>query len=899
MNEGYCKRLLFAWGIIFLFVITSAPLISDKISEKSDTLVNINEPEDQAYYSNWNPASRTDLNSTFGGGFNNSDDSLINAVTYNSTHVFYTGYRVSLGVVYMWWGFRTHSSYSSIVYENYWSAGIGTITEGLGIALNANSSRLYIVGHCGNNTYGPNRGVSRIGFVVGINLYNRTLIWNKTIGSLDIEPQEIDGESMNDVKVDGDGNVIVVGSQINTLKSTPGEEVSIQKLNPETGELIGGYQVPQNVVTGFLVSVKGVKIHVEGTGSETSIFVLAQKKLKQDSINGTTSIDGVIMRFDSNLALQFSTIAIAGGLSINKISDMAYYQNKLYIVSTWVVSNLSYGNLTAYNNATNSIEWTKKISDTANHTFDCIAMDSYGTLFVGGTRVISNTSVVLVATFDADDGYVISYMNGSLVQNHTITSSYFISDQYRIFGNYLSAKGVSMVYQCVRQNVQQPVLNGLSSYTNNESILLTWSLIQDALGYDIYRATSPIVSLSGATRIGQVGRGVVSFLDEDLKAHGTTYYFAVHAWNNFTNDSSFSNVVSTTYYAPLDQINLAPPNQTFYLNGSTIRLEWNVVQDARYLIYESRNINTLNNLDVLTPDVTIYDSNHNWTEFTHTEVGIYYYRVRAFNSTRGNQTSAIVAYSIETKAKSPSVFLIRGNLADIYDGIAYLSWVHPDPSSEYTFHIWRYYLTTTGQKRDEQKIASVNTTVYIDMDLPSYNFYYYIRAENRTGLADTNSSHFNITIRRLPQHPTLQLKSDVISRDGKINFTWNVTAMTETQVVVRRYAGSEATAKIDRVYESDGSFVQGIEFRAEFNNTVTQYSESGLRKGYWLYYVVAKNSMGAREIDPTKTLVIYVDTGGMGNMTDSMMTALIVGGSVMAAAIVGYLIYKKKVDYSW
>ncbi len=900
MNDRYCKRVLISLGIMVLFVITSAPQISDNLIKDSNTLAILNEPEDQAYYSAWNPSTRTDLNSSFGGGFDNNNDSIINAVTYNSTHVFYTGYRISLGVVYMWWGFRSHSAYGTIVYENYWSSGITNLTEGLGIALNADSSRLYIVGQCGNYTSGYNRNVSRIGFAVGINLFNRTMIWNTTFGSLTIEPQEIEGEMLNAVSVDGDGNVIVVGSKMNTIKSIPGEELVIHKLDPENGTILASSQVEQSVITGFLVAVKGMKLHIEGSGASTSIFVLAQRKIKTDSqTNTTTFFEGLLMRFNASLHVNFITIVVAGGAAVKSINDMVYYQNNVYIVSTWANATQSYGNLTAFNNATSTIQWSAVIPDNVNQTFDCISVDSYGTIFIGGTRTISNISRVLIATFDSIDGYLISVNNGALTNNHTVTSGYFYLNQFRIFGNYYNTRLISMVYQCVRQDVAQTTLNSLNPITNNETVVLTWNLIREALGYDIYRATSPISTLSGATRIGRVGRGILSFVDEDPKAHGTTYYYVVHSWNNYTNVSTFSNVVSTTFYAPLDQINLAPPNQSFYINGSTIRLEWNVVQDAQYYVYESMNINTLNNLDALVPDVVIANSNINYTQFTKTLLGVYYYRVRAVNGTRGNQTSAIVAYSIEAKAVSPPVFLIRANLADIYDGIAYLSWSHPNSASEYTFHIWRYYVTSTGQKRDEQKIASVNNTIYIDRDLPSFNFYYYIRAENRTGLADTNSTHFNITIRRIPKHPTPILKSDIISKDGKVEFTWNVTVMTETQIVVRKYAGAEATAKIDKVYESDGSFVKGIEFRAEYDNTVSQYSESGLRKGYWLYYVIAKNSVGVRDPDPSNTVVIYVDTGGMVNMTDSMVTALIVGGSVMAVAIVGYLIYKKKVDYSW
>ena len=897
------RRLVFSLLIIVLFIFSFVPMIFDNGNSQSTNLIEfeqLDDPETQAFYSGWAVSTRTDLNSTFGSGFDNSDDSLINAVAYNSTHVFYTGYRCSNGTTHMWWGFRSHSNYGVATHEDYWSAGVGSVTEGVGLALNADSSRLYIVGHYGGATYGSDRNRTMIGFLVAINLHDRTMLWNISMGDLDIKGAELDGESLNAINVDDDGNLIVVGSKTNAVKNPNGEELIIQKISSENGTVLEQTQVEQEVITGYLVSVKGIKMQIVGSGAEKRILVLAQRTLKTDSpYNTATFFEGLMMIFNSSLALQSTKSVVAGGILVKRINDMVVYQNKSYIISTWANQTQSYGNITVYNGGLNSMLWHATIPDNVNQTFGCIVYDTDGTIYVGGTRTLNNASHAFMAAFDGEDGYLISTSNGSLALNHTITAGYFLSDQFRIFGNYRTTIYVSMVYQCVRQIVQQPTLNELSNYSNNESIVLTWNHISEALGYDIYRSLNNIITLNSAERIGQVGRDVISFVDNDPKAHGTQYYYAIQSWNNHTNASTFSNVVSTTYYAPLDPINLAPPNQSFYLNGSTIRLEWNVVPEAQYFVFESRNINDLENLDLLSPEVWIPDSGQNYTELTKTEVGVYYYRVRAYNETRGNQTSAIVAYSIETKAISPQFILIRSSLADIYDGIAYLSWVHPDESSDYTFHIWRYYTTATGQKREEQKIASVNTTIYVDTDLPSYNFSYYIRAENRTGLAETNSSHVSIAIRRVPQHPTLVLKSDIISRDGRVHFTWNVTPMTETQIVVRRFAGSEATAKIDKVYNDDETFVQGIEFRAELDNIKNEYSESGLRQGYWLYYVVAKNSIGVRDIDSSKTLVIYVDTGGLGNISDSMVNAIIIGGTVLVVAVIGYLIYKRKVDYSW
>jgi hypothetical protein len=395
-----------------------------------------------------------------------------------------------------------------------------------------------------------------------------------------------------------------------------------------------------------------------------------------------------------------------------------------------------------------------------------------------------------------------------------------------------------------------------------------------------------------------VGRDVSTFIDTEEKSDGTMYYYAIHCWNNFTNTTDFSNVVNIRYYTPIANINLSAANQSFYLNGSQVRLNWTDVADAYYILYTSMVESDLEDLDNLTPffyDIYYY----NYTTLTLTEPGSHYFRVRAVNETRGNQTSQIVEYSIQCLPISPGSILIRNSIKDIEDGIASLSWIHPNSDSLYTFHIYRYYLSATGQKMEENLIASVSTSSYVDSDLRNNNYHYYIRSENSTGFALSFSSVSNTTIRRIPLHPSLKLETDIISRDGKVKFTWNVTTLTEKQVVVRMFANQDATAKFYQIYDSKGELMPGVEFRNEGGAELKEHSETGLKKGYWIFYVVASNDGGIREIDPNKTLVVYVDESSGIFMGDALTQGIIVAGIVMVVSLIGYAIYKKKVEHSW
>lgn len=84
-----------------------------------------------------------------------------------------------------------------------------------------------------------------------------------------------------------------------------------------------------------------------------------------------------------------------------------------------------------------------------------------------------------------------------------------------------------------------PAPSGLQATSGDSEIELRWSAVSasDLDGYNIYRSTSSIGSVSGLTPLNSAPRSEASFTDTSV-SNGTTYYYRVTAVDNSDNESS-------------------------------------------------------------------------------------------------------------------------------------------------------------------------------------------------------------------------------------------------------------------------------------------------------------------------------------------------------------------------
>ena len=89
--------------------------------------------------------------------------------------------------------------------------------------------------------------------------------------------------------------------------------------------------------------------------------------------------------------------------------------------------------------------------------------------------------------------------------------------------------------------------SGLSATSGDGEVALEWNAVSDAdlAGYNVYRATSSIGSVSGLSPINNAPLSATSLTDADV-SNGTTYFYRVTAADESDNESGGSAEVQVT-----------------------------------------------------------------------------------------------------------------------------------------------------------------------------------------------------------------------------------------------------------------------------------------------------------------------------------------------------------------
>ncbi|MEL7569205.1 MAG: fibronectin type III domain-containing protein, partial [Eubacteriaceae bacterium] len=292
-----------------------------------------------------------------------------------------------------------------------------------------------------------------------------------------------------------------------------------------------------------------------------------------------------------------------------------------------------------------------------------------------------------------------------------------------------------------------PVLSSAVSAGYN-SICLTWSAVDGASGYDIYR------SLSSTGTYDKIGASdTTDFTDSNLTP-GKYYYYkikAVYSAGEVKTYSSFSEYLSAKPIPSAPTINVSSYSYT------SLQLSWSAIDGANgYQIYRSLSSTGTYSL-VATTSLTSYINSGLVTGKN------YYYKVIAYTTVGSSKIYG--AYSLPMYAKpvppAPNASCVSAGFNSIK-----ISWASVSGATKYEIYrspndIGTYTL-----------IASTTLASYIDKDLAAGLMYYYkVIAYHLEGTVKVYGSYSSsVSAIPVPLAPVAKAQS---ASYNSINITWN------------------------------------------------------------------------------------------------------------------------------
>jgi uncharacterized delta-60 repeat protein len=341
----------------------------------------------------------------------------------------------------------------------------------------------------------------------------------------------------------------------------------------------------------------------------------------------------------------------------------------------------------------------------------------------------------------------------------------------------------------------------LPSTLNEAKIKLEWPDVStDETGYRILKCTG-----SACLQIGQVGSGVITYIDSGLTPPGAAYDYQVLAYKTSTCNWSFpasSITTATTSATPP-----APSGLTATANNTTqITLSWtnNTSSETGIVIERCEGASCTFNGSILTttgPGIASY------VDTAVTNGTSYSYKVKAVNSTLDWATEYSTTVSRATPAAAAPVLNLPSAVSDTRID---LTWT--DPNSDETNY---------AVLRDNVVIATMpaNTTFYSDTTgITAGNSYtYMIKAvKSNKWTVDSNPQTAS------PSTPAPSIPTIFVASSTQLNLSWVNNTSTETEVRVERCQNANCNdfaqiavipkAQPDTSYQ-DTSVVPGTTYR--------------------------------------------------------------------------------------
>lgn len=333
-----------------------------------------------------------------------------------------------------------------------------------------------------------------------------------------------------------------------------------------------------------------------------------------------------------------------------------------------------------------------------------------------------------VKVSDEEDGEITSKVN---IKENTVNTSkegaykivYEVKDSD---GNIVTKEIKVTVTKIVKLEVVSNVETKSKSYSSNN---ITWSKVDNADGYEVYRATSKGGTYSLKKTIAS--RYTLNYTNTGLTT-GKAYYYKVRAYkvvNGKKIYGYFSNVVSSS---PKLSSTTAKASSSSY---SSNKVTWSSVLGARgYQVYRATSKNGTYSLNK-----TVTSGN----SLSYTNTGLttgktYYYKVRAYRVVDGKKVysnySNIVSSS--PKLSIPSITLSAGVKK------AYVKWAKVSGASGY-----QVYRATSknGTYSLKKTVNNGLTTSYTNSSLTKGKTYYYkLRAYRTVGGKKVYSSYSSV-----------------------------------------------------------------------------------------------------------------------------------------------------------
>ena len=384
---------------------------------------------------------------------------------------------------------------------------------------------------------------------------------------------------------------------------------------------------------------------------------------------------------------------------------------------------------------------------------------------------------------------------------------------------------------------------------SGSTIIVSWSLVDDATGYNVYRSTNNADFSSIGTSSG------ASFIDESPFA-GRNYY-VVAAINN-VGESNTSSPVSCEFLPH-------PENVRATQSFASITITWNSVSQAKsYIVY--RNNSATGAYTSIGETITVSGSTQNFSD-DNPFTGLNFYRIASVNDELEGGQSGYV--SCEFTPVSPDV---PRNLNATTDGLSVaVTWNSVAGAASYNIY-HSNAATGTYDLIGEEAHLSGSIQSYTDDNPRIGANFYRITAINDVGEGD-RSSAASCDFIPLPVPPT-----DVsASQSGtSITVSWD---KVEGATNYRVYRSNSETG----TYTSLGT-----------SNNTTSYSDSRPLAGINYYRVTTINSRGESAQSDAVSCEIATRPATPTNVsasTSSNWTSIVVSWNAVARAT-GYRVWR-------
>lgn len=287
----------------------------------------------------------------------------------------------------------------------------------------------------------------------------------------------------------------------------------------------------------------------------------------------------------------------------------------------------------------------------------------------------------------------------------------------------VQSEGGTLTWQAVSTQPDAPVITSVYSQVQT-SAKVTWTQVENADGYELYRAAAPDAAEEEWALVKTILSGdTVQYTNSGLEA-GQTYYYKVRAYLAAPDGSrSYSEFSNVSYMPAAVLFDMVYSNAT-----SRIRLVWNAVEGAHgYQLWRKDEDGSYSIVKTLGDrGNTLTDDQGDVTAYSNTGLtagSIYTYKMRAFSIFDGQKIYG--AFSDEFRvAVMPETTVLTVSSAKT-DRVT-LSWDPVDGASGY--QIWRAE-SGSDVYSIAKTISSGDITSYINSDLTSGTTYQYkIRA---------------------------------------------------------------------------------------------------------------------------------------------------------------------------